>query len=156
MQAQPVIDLSQVFGTKRGYRLDVAEKVLDSGELNVADLPEEVLKGWFAHELGHMVDYENHSNFGMIAYGIKYSLSDEYKRDREHEADSISIQHGFKKEIIATKKHLLENNFISPKYQDQLKKFYMSIRGAELCPDQYIPVIPKLDLLTQFIKRKFR
>lgn len=146
MQAQPVIDLSQVFSTKRGYRLDLAEKVLDSKELSVADLPEEVLKGWFAHELGHMIDYENHSNVGMIAYGIRYTLSDEYKRDREHEADSIAIRHGFKKEIIATKKYLLENDFISPKYQDQLKKFYMSIRGAELCPDQHIPVLPKLDL----------
>uniref|UniRef100_UPI0025D22FA8 hypothetical protein n=1 Tax=Algoriphagus sp. TaxID=1872435 RepID=UPI0025D22FA8 len=96
MQAQPVIDFSQVFGTKRGYRIDVAEKVLDSGELHVADLPEDVLRGWFAHELGHMIDYENHSNVGMIAYGIRYSLSDEYKREREHEADSIAIRYGFK------------------------------------------------------------
>ncbi|MEN2282120.1 hypothetical protein AAGF08_08270 [Algoriphagus sp. SE2] len=146
MQAQPVIDFSQVFGTKRGYRLDVAERVLDSGELNVADLPEEVLRGWFAHELGHMIDYENHSNLGMIAYGIRYSISDQYKREREHEADSIAIRYGFKKEIIATKKYLLENDFISPKYQDQIKKFYMSIRGAELCPDDRTPVLPKIDL----------
>ena len=146
MEARPVIDLSDVFGKKRGYKLNVADKVLDSGELLVADLPEEVLRGWFAHELGHIVDYENHSNFGMITYGIRYSLSDTYKREREHEADSIAIRHGFRKEVIATKRYLLENDFISTSYQDQLKKYYMTISGAELCPDERVPVLPKLDL----------
>lgn len=146
MQAQPVIGLSDIFGKNRGYKLSVAQKVLDSGELRVADLPDVVLRGWFAHELGHIVDYENHSNVGMIFYGIRYTLSDQYKRDREHQADSIAIRHGFREEIIATKKYLLENDFISPTYQDQLKKYYMTIRGAELCPDEVIPVLPRLDL----------
>jgi len=146
MQAQPVIDLSDIFGKNRSYKLDVAEKVLDSGDLNVADLPDEVLRGWFAHELGHIVDYENHSNAGMIAYGLRYYFSNEYKREREHEADSIAIRLGFRKEIIVAKKYLLENDFISPAYQSQIKKYYMSVRGAELCPDGRIPVVPKLDL----------
>lgn len=146
MQAQPVIDLSEIFSRKRGYKLDIAEKVLDSDDLIVGDLPEEVLKGWFAHELGHIVDYENHSNAGMILYGIRYTLSDKYKREREHEADSIAIRHGFRKEIIEAKKFLLENEFISSDYQDQIKKYYMSIRGAELCPDERVPVLPKVEI----------
>ncbi|WP_245786790.1 hypothetical protein [Algoriphagus aquimarinus] len=146
MQAQPVIDLQHVFGRKRGYRLSLSEKVLDSGDLIVGDLPEEVLKGWFAHELGHMVDYENHSNAGMILYGIRYSLFDQYKREREHEADSIAIRHGFRAEIIVAKKYLLENDFISPAYQSQISKYYMSIRGAELCPDGIAPVLPKVEI----------
>jgi len=146
MEARPVIDLSQVFGSTRQYRLHVAEKVLGSGNLYLSDLPEEVLRGWFAHELGHIIDYENHSNAGMIAYGIRYSLSDEYKREREHEADSIAIRHGFKDEIIVTKKYLMESDFISQEYQDQLRKYYMSVQGAELCPEERIPVLPKVEL----------
>jgi hypothetical protein len=146
MQARPVFGLSQIFGKSRQYRLNVAKKILESGELKVADLPEKVLRGWFAHELGHIVDYENHSNVGMIAYGIRYSLSDDYKREREHEADSIAIRNGFKQEIIATKNYLLENDFISPKYQDQLKKYYMSVRGVELCPEEVVPIKPKIEL----------
>jgi hypothetical protein len=146
MQARPVFGLSQIFGESRRYRLNVAERILGSGELRVSDLPEEVLRGWFAHELGHIVDYENHSNMGMIAYGIRYSLSDDYKREREHDADSIAIRNGFKQEIIATKKYLLENDFISSKYQDQLKKYYMSVRGAELCPEGVMPIKPKVEL----------
>lgn len=146
MEARPVIDLSEVFSNTRQYRLNVAKKVLDSGDLNVGDLPVQVLRGWFAHELGHIIDYENHSNAGMIAYGIRYSLSDEYKRQREHEADSIAIRHGFREDIIATKKYLMESDFISPDYQAQLEKYYMSVRGAELCPDERIPVLPKVDL----------
>ncbi len=146
MQARPVFDLSEIFSKSRKYRLNVAEKIYDSGELSVADLPEDVLRGWFAHELGHIVDYENHSNMGMIAYGIRYSLSDQYKRDREHEADSIAIRHGFKQEIIAAKKYLLENELISLKYQDQIKKYYMSVSGVELCPEARIPITPKVIL----------
>lgn len=146
MEARPVIDFSQVFGNKRGYRLNVAEKVLDSGELDVADLPKEVLRGWFAHELGHMVDYEKHSNLEMIGFGIKYLVSDKFKREREHEADSIAIRHGFKQEIIAAKKYILENDFISPTYQNQIKKYYMSIQGAELCPEERKQALPKLEL----------
>lgn len=146
MQAQPVIDFHNLFGKKRGYRLSLSEKVLDSEDLIVGDLPEEVLKGWFAHELGHMIDYENHSNAGMIVYGIRYSLSDQYKRECEHEADSIAIRHGFREEIIVAKKYLLENDFISPAYQSQISKYYMSIRGAELCPDGIAPVLPKVEI----------
>ena len=146
MEARPVIDLSQVFGTKRGYRLNVAEKVMDSGDLDVGDLPYDVLRGWFAHELGHIVDYENHTNLGMIGFGIKYLVSDKFKREREHEADSIAIRHGFKQDIIAAKKYILENDFISPTYQNQIKKYYMSISGAELCPEERKQALPKLEL----------
>lgn len=146
MQAQPVIELSDIFGKNRRYKLDVAEKVLDSDNLFLADLPDNVLRGWFAHELGHIVDYENHSNIGMVTYGIRYVLSDKFKREREHEADSIAIRHGFRKDVIAAKKYILENDFISPDYQNQIKKFYMSIRGAELCPDERIPVLPTVEI----------
>lgn len=146
MQAQPVIDFSDIFGKNRRYKLDVAEKVLDSDDLFIADLPDNVLRGWFAHELGHIVDYENHSNIGMVTYGIRYVLSDKFKREREHEADSIAIRHGFREDIIAAKKYILENDFISPEYQNQIKKYYMSIRGAELCPDERIPVLPKVEI----------
>ncbi len=146
MQAQPVIDLTDIFGKNRQYKLDVAETVLDSDDLFIADLPDNVLRGWFAHELGHIVDYENHSNAGMVAYGIRYVLSDKYKREREHEADSIAIRHGFRKDVIAAKKYILENDFISPAYQDQIKRFYMTIRGAELCPDERVPVLPRVEI----------
>lgn len=146
MQAQPVIDLGDVFNKNRKYRLDVAEKVFGSEDLYIADLPDDVLRGWFAHELGHIVDYENHTNAGMIAFGIRYIFSDQYKREREHEADSVAIRHGFRSDVIVAKKYLLENEFISPAYQSQIKKYYMSVSGAELCPDGSIPVSPKLDL----------
>ena len=146
MQAQPVIELSDIFGKNRRYKLDVAERVMGSNDLYIADLPTNVLRGWFAHELGHIVDYENHSNFGMVTYGIRYVLSDKFKREREHEADSIAIRHGFRTDVIAAKKYILENDFISPAYQAQIKKYYMTINGAELCPDERIPVMPKVKL----------
>lgn len=146
MEAKPVIEIKDLLGRKRGYRLNVSQMVMDSGELLVGDLPDEVLQGWFAHELGHIVDYEKHSNLGMIGFGLRYLISDKFKREREHEADSIAIRHGFRSEIIATKRYILENDFISPLYQDQIKKYYMSISGAELCPEERKQALPKLEL----------
>lgn len=146
MEAKPVIEIKDLLGRKRGYRLNVSQMVMDSGELLVGDLPDEVLQGWFAHELGHIVDYEKHSNLGMIGFGLRYLISDKFKREREHEADSIAIRHGFRSEIISTKRYILENDFISPLYQDQIKKYYMSISGAELCPEERKQALPKLEL----------
>jgi hypothetical protein len=133
MQAQPIINFGNLFsGTKR-YKVQLAESVRDAEELIIAEVPRDVLKGWFAHELGHIVDYEVHSNINMIGFGLKYTFSDTFKRACEHEADSIAIEHGFHEEIIATKKFILENELVSKEYKAKLRKYYMPIKGVRMC-----------------------
>ncbi len=145
MVAQPVFSFSSLFKGERKYRIMIAEYIRDSKELKVSDLPTKVLKGWFAHELGHIVDYEKRSAFGMMSYGVRYYTSDEFKKSVEHEADSIAIEHGFHLEIIATKRYLLENDLVSESYKDQLHKYYMPIKGVEMCVKDQNPVQPTLD-----------
>ncbi len=145
MVAQPIINLSNLVKGERKYRIMIAEYIRDSKELRVSDLPTEVLKGWFAHELGHIVDYEKRSVMGMMSYGIRYYTSDEFKKSVEHEADSIAIEHGFHKEIIATKRYLLENELVSESYKDQLHKYYMPIEGVEMCVKDQNPIQPTLN-----------
>lgn len=147
MQAQPVIKLSRVFKGINAYQINLANYVRDSKSVKVADLPEEILTGWFAHELGHVVDYGDKSTIGMLIYGVKYVLSGKFKREVEHEADRIAISHGFVNEILTTKRFILESDFMGKSYKDKINKFYMSIADVELCIDQDQPVeAPKIEL----------
>jgi hypothetical protein len=130
MQAQPVFSFASLFRGVRSYEIKLSKYVKDSNDILVADLPEEVLAGWFAHELGHLVDYEDYNEPEMLWYGLRYFFDDDFKRKTEHKADMIAINSGFDEEIIASKEYILGNDFLSSKYQAQIKKYYMSIEDV--------------------------
>ncbi len=146
MQAQPVFSLGSLISGITHYKVKLAILVRDSKQLKVADLPEDVLTGWFAHELGHLVDYRSHHNLGMILFGIKYMLSEKFKREAEHAADRIAIRHGFRQEIIATKKFILEHHLLDESYKDKIRKYYMPIEMAEVWQHKHPPVSAKPDV----------
>jgi len=146
MQAQPIIGLGNLFTDKKRYKVQLAQTVRDAEDLIIAEVPTAVLKGWFAHELGHIVDYEIRSNMNMVGYGLKYTFSDKFKKACEHQADSIAIEHGFHEEIIATKKYLLQNELVPEAYKEKLRKFYMPISGVEMCLKENPPIKPDVSL----------
>lgn len=146
MQAQPIISLGNLFSDRKHYKVQLAKTVRDAEELIIAEVPEKVLKGWFAHELGHIVDYEIRSNISMVGYGLRYKFSGKFKKEREHQADSIAIEHGFHEEIIATKRFLLENSMIPEAYKAKLRKYYMPISGVEMCLKENPPIKPDVEL----------
>lgn len=145
MQAQPVIKLKGLFSKQKTYKVKVAMYVRDSKKIKVASLPEDVLIGWFAHELGHLVDYQPYGNLSMIGFGLKYVLFPKFKRKVEHTADYIAIEKGFKSEILASKRYLLESGFIDEKYIKKISKFYLPISEVELCPEGEV-VMPTAEL----------
>ncbi len=131
MQAQPILGLLSLFqGTSR-YCIRLGAYVRHSNSLLVATLDEEVLTGWFAHELGHVYDYHQRSTWDMIVFGIKYVVSRSFRRRVEHRADEIAIEQGFYKELISTKKFLFTDQGISPAYRKRLQKYYMSMDDLE-------------------------
>ncbi|SNS69281.1 hypothetical protein SAMN05421640_0876 [Ekhidna lutea] len=142
MQAQPVINLTKLFGGPDRYKIKLARYVRDSESIKVSELPEAVLKGWFAHELGHVVDYAPHSTLGMIRYGIKYLVSDRFRKMVEHRADEIAIEAGFHKEILATKRFVFDHDLIDDGYKNQMRKYYMSIEEVEMCASDKSPLQP--------------
>lgn len=146
MQAQPVVGLFNLFGPTKKYKVKLAIMVRDSESMKVADLPEDVLTGWFAHELGHLVDYRPYSNFQMIFYGMKYVFSQDFKKEAEHAADRIAIQNGFRDEIISTKKFILEHDLLADEYKDKIRKYYMPIEEAEVWEHKHVPGAPEPDL----------
>ncbi len=127
MQAQPIISLNNIFTGIKKYKIVLGVYVSSSNRLKVEDVPQEVMTGWFAHELGHLVDYLSYSNLGMIRYGLQYVFSNAFKIKAEHEADYIAIKKGFRDEIIATKEWVLNHDLVGQNYKNKLNKYYLSI-----------------------------
>ena len=135
MKAQPNIKSVLQLGDDRAYIVYVNKIVkLGDEELPIESLPETVLIGWFGHELGHVIDYESLSNWGLIGFGLGYLLSKSSLRQAENRADRIAIKHGLGQEIIATKNFILNHTGLSEKYKRKIRRLYPS-------PEQIMEII---------------
>lgn len=146
MQAQPIISLKSIFTGVKRYRIKLNHHIRDHEELRITDVPDSVLKGWFAHELGHVVDYKQHSNLSMIIFGIKYLLFKKFKMKVEHDADYIAITYGYHEEILATKRYIVEHDIIGDKYKNKILKYYLTEEDVMLCSQDESILEPYLDL----------
>lgn len=131
MQAQPIIGFNSLFNGVRKYKVKLGVYIKDSETARVADLPSDVLEGWFAHELGHLIDYEAYNNWQMIVYGLKYISSERFKKEVEHKADLYAIEHGFGQQIVAAKKFILGSPLFKEDYKNIIKKYYMPLQQVE-------------------------
>ncbi|PHI18755.1 hypothetical protein CEQ90_16500 [Lewinellaceae bacterium SD302] len=96
------------------------------------ELPDNVLIGWFAHELGHIVDYQRRTVLSMIKFILGYILLPTFRSGSERRADLFALKNGFGKELMATKLYILEQSPLPDKYKDRIKKYYMSPDELEL------------------------
>jgi len=135
MQAQPIITLRSLFDGVKRYRINIGHHVRDEESLVLEKLPEPILIGWFAHELGHVMDYQQHSNLSMIRYGFKYYFSERFKKTVEHAADYIAIANGFQDEVLATKQFILGDERISPTYKSRIKRYYLPENQVMVCSE---------------------
>lgn len=140
MQAQPKLRIQNIYKGIDSYEITIGEVVFDT-DIELADLPNDVLEGWFAHELGHVKDYTTYTPFGMGWYAIKYCISNDFTKKVEHEADRIALKKGFKNQIIATKKYLLTEGLISDRYKEKLSKYYLPLEAIEENPKDTLPSI---------------
>ncbi|MGY5353097.1 hypothetical protein ACXGQW_11180 [Wenyingzhuangia sp. IMCC45533] len=130
MQAQPKISFSSLFNGVKSYKIEMGIYLKDT-DIKLSEVPSEVLQGWFAHELGHVEDYEQHSNSGMLWYGIRYFSSKKFKKKVEHNADYIAFKRGFRKELIATKKYILYSELFTEKYLKNINTYYLPLETLE-------------------------
>jgi hypothetical protein len=131
MRAQPVLNWQFISRATRHYRVDFSNHLEITEYVKMRELPDEVIVGWFAHELGHIVDYLDRPLRGMIAFGLGYALWSRYMRKAEKRADSIAVDHGFGAEILATKRFLMDNAALPPHYRQRLEKYYLSADEIE-------------------------
>lgn len=146
MQAQPTFRPIDIFEGVKRYEIKLGVFVRDCEDLKISELPEDVLTGWFAHELGHVVDYEPYNNLQMLSYGLKYLFSEKFRIKAEQAADYIAIEHGFHDEIIATKEFILDHDLVEETYKKKIRKYYLSVEDVKMCAEPKDVINPKLDL----------
>lgn len=127
MLAQPIVSTLFRNRKRRGYRIIMSRKFKLEGEkvLGIHDLPKDVLIGWLAHELGHIVDYGTRSSFQMVMFGIKYLLFGWFVKKAERSADVCAIEAGFGDYIALTKEYIVTHADLSETYKDKIKRLYL-------------------------------
>lgn len=113
---------------KRSYVIKMGREfqLNDNQSVPIEDLPENVLEGWIAHELGHIMDYKDRSGIALIGFGIRYITSKNYLINAEQMADIYAIDHGLGDFLISTKHFILDHDDIPSQYKKRIKRFYMS------------------------------
>lgn len=104
----------------------------------IQHIPDSVLIGWIGHELGHIMDYEQRSTWGIAAFGISYGLSKKYVRKAERTADMFAVDRGLGLYVVATKNFILENAELPQPYKDKIAELYLS-------PDDIMEVVAELE-----------
>lgn len=126
MQAQPRIMTFLIPG-KRSYLIKISRQLrLNTSSVPVEQIPEDVLIGWFGHELGHIIDFETRGIRSMILYGLGYWLSRAFIKKAEFAADTFAIRQGLASYLVATKNFILEHTDINEGYKTKIRKLYMS------------------------------
>jgi len=127
MQAQP--RFASFFKSKenREYVILISRNIQIEGEqFTIDDIPSDVIIGWIGHELGHVMDYRNRTNVGMLIFGLKYLFSSAHIKEVERAADTYAIAHGMGDYILKTKNFILDNANLSEKYKDRIRRLYIS------------------------------
>lgn len=127
MQAQPKFSSFFKSRKNRSYIILISRSIqIEDEAFTIDDIPSDVKVGWIGHELGHVMDYRERTNFGMIIYGMKYLFSSKAIKRIERTADAYAISHGMGDYILRTKDFILENSHISEKYKARIRKLYIS------------------------------
>lgn len=127
MQAQP--RFASFFKRKenREYVILISRNIQIEGEhFTMEDIPSDVKVGWLGHELGHVMDYRERTNFGMLIFGIKYLFSSAHIKEVERTADTYAVAHGMGDYILKTKNFILDNASLSEKYKERIRRLYIS------------------------------
>ena len=127
MQAQPKVSSLFRSKSKRTYNIKISRYLkLNDEQLDITTLPFEVLVGWIAHELGHIMDYKDRSGLAMIGFGAKYWLFENFLKDAERRADVFALDHGLGNMIMETKNFVLNHADIPEEYKNRIRRLYMS------------------------------
>lgn len=132
MRAQPVPGLRILSRKHRAYRVQMSNHLEIERYIKVEDLPREVLVGWFAHELGHILDYHQRTAVGLLGFLLGYLLLPSYRSAAERRADMFAVKKGFGKELLATKSYILDQSSLPERYKNRIRKYYLSPDELEL------------------------
>lgn len=143
MAARPVVSTLLQSRDNRVYDILISPvfKLTKSIE-PIHRLPEDVLIGWLGHELGHIMDYEQRTVWGVAKFGVLYWLSKRYVRKAERVADTFAVNRGMASYILSTKEFILGHSELSTRYKEKIARLYLS-------PDDIVELVSEMERKTQ-------
>jgi len=151
MNARPEFNYHFFNKKKRGYAIGVNPVVKVDNVTPIEEVPEQVLIGWFMHELGHLMDYLDRSGWNLLRFGLLYLTSGSFRMGAERRADLFALGQGCADYILAIKKYILEHSDLSDAYKNRIERYYLSPEELALMIQE--DADGKLDEI-QFIERK--
>lgn len=113
--------------SKRTYYIYISKTFKNaSKKMAISDLPTDVLIGWIGHELGHIMDYEQMTNWQLMKFGFNYLFFDEHYNESEYTADFYAVRSGMEKYLIKKRKYILEHPEIFKAYKKKFRDHYLS------------------------------
>jgi hypothetical protein len=139
MQAQPLPVSLFKSRENRQYQINISAMLkLVHSTTPIHQLPENILVGWIGHELGHIMDYEQRSKWGLVKFGISYLFSKRQRQLNETVADTYAVNQGLAPYIIETKKFILNHAELPKAYKEKIARLYLS-------PDDIVEQVRKLE-----------
>lgn len=126
MRAQPIVNSRFWRRSRRDYRVQISDHLQLRNYVRIEELSTEELQGWFAHELGHVMDYQRRSVLSLIRFLFSYLLIPNYRMGAERRADLFAIEHGFGTELMATKNFILDKSTLPERYKKRIRRYYLS------------------------------
>ncbi len=127
MQAQPRIKTFFKSRDKRHYKIVMSHNLqMSDTTMTLNELPSDILVGWFAHELGHVMDYKDRTGLNLVGFAVKYLTSVPFLKRSEKKADLLAADRGLGKHLIKTKRFILFKSKFSRAYKAKIKDLYPS------------------------------
>ena len=110
---------------KRSYNIFINADTSKLKNAILAFVPIKGQIGVIGHELGHIIDYQRKTIFGIVGTGFGYLFS-RYKSGLEKRVDVIAINHGFKNELIEFSNYIINESDAPVEYKNYKRKIYYS------------------------------
>lgn len=109
----------------RSYIIYINTEAKQKGAVSFDELGLHEQIGIIAHELSHIVDYENRRTLSLIQCGIFYSMFKHYHRKLERETDLLVVKKGLAKQLYSFSNYVLNHSAASDKYKEFKRKNYL-------------------------------
>ena len=123
MAARP--NIIELIFRRRRYTIYINKKKDNKFGVMFNDIPEKAKIGLIAHELAHIVDYQNKSIFEIAKTGFLYLIKKQ-RQKYEKEIDIRTIHHGAGWHLYEYTKYILDSKTSSEKYRNYISKYYLN------------------------------
>ncbi len=101
----------------RTYRIIINNNTGKEKGLPIAELSEDVRIGFIAHEVAHMLTYDQMNNAQTMKFALKYLLSKKYVYNVERYTDNVAIEHQLARQLYAGTAYCQSCTDLTPQYR---------------------------------------